>query len=356
MNFLGKLHILRKTAPPLNIGRSSIDSKDIRMGSMLAVEGDKGAMLDTVMAALEDALRRTGEFDIKVIHGPNLPHSQDAAALTYKNFVDAVSEWHSHIPEIVSFLRGPNQENQHARSFYDHHEHFSRYKSDNCYSFSPRRSTNAAAGEESRVDQDNGNSSVASNATEMRHGMECCNSSVSHVSESSFSKQSNDASHFHEGSEHHYPITPTSAVSPTIPLLIVPQYLLHASDAWAAALPVTGEYGVPDHWQWTATLWRGVPGPDFVLYVKVDTADRVGGGSATNEPNDGSWVAHRGGDSAWNNSATSVTSTGKATVELKEDIGVLIVRQERDGLGQSAVRRIAFEVGEWARAAAVRFR
>jgi hypothetical protein len=352
MNFLGKLHILRKTAPPLETGRASLDSKTVRKGSILAVEGDKGAMLDTVMAALEDSLRKTGEFDVKVIHGPILPRTRDGAPVSYKSFVDAVSEWHNRILEIVNFLKGTEPDIRRESIIHNPHRQLPRRQSETGSILSPISAS--VGGNDARMVLDNTESGLANeSANDSNRRSDRRDSSISRISESSTSKHCNMSLYSTSSDDIPHYIPPTT---PAIPLLIIPQYLLHASDSWAAALPVTGEYGVPDHWQWTATLWRGVPGPDFVLYVKVDTTEQHASGNSANAQSDGQWTGQRPSDGAWINSAVSVTGTAKATVELREDLGVLIVRQERGGLGQSAVRRVAFEVGEWVRAAAGRVR
>ncbi|OJD35942.1 hmg box protein [Diplodia corticola] len=52
------------------------------------------------------------------------------------------------------------------------------------------------------------------------------------------------------------------------PVLIMPTYSLRATDAWASRLHVGDNYARSDHWQWSATLWRGIVGPDITVYVR----------------------------------------------------------------------------------------
>jgi hypothetical protein len=317
MNFLGKIRILRKTAPPLK-SRTSMPGYDNRRGSILAVEGDKGVMLDDVMVALEEALRRQGEFDIKVVHGPLLP---DAHA-SYKSFFDAVSDWHNKIPGIVDFLKGSDRDGRQGSLRSDQQI----LRQPRASAGSLNSSTRSAMDADSRMDIDNGDSvpeKLGLRRSERR------DSSISHISDTS---KHSDSSQFY-GSD--------DPSLPKIPLLIVPQYLLHTSDLWAAALPVTGEYGITDHWQWTATLWRGIPGPDFVLYVKNESEQ--GGNNMPTTQGDGSWPGHCASDT-WT----------KGPVELKENIGVLLVKQEKGSSVTGAMRRVAFELSEWARVVAGR--
>lgn len=95
---------------------------------------------------------------------------------------------------------------------------------------------------------------------------------------------------------------------------------------------------MPDHWQWVATLWRGIPGPDFVLYVRNEEAALAAGGQG-----EGQWGRQ---SEAW----------GQAPVEMKDDIGVMLVKQEKGVVAGTAIRRAAFEFGEWARLGAGRAR
>ena len=39
-------------------------------------------------------------------------------------------------------------------------------------------------------------------------------------------------------------------------------------------IPINDEYAPIDHWQWMATLWRGIIGPDVTVYTtRADTAE-----------------------------------------------------------------------------------
>lgn len=76
-----------------------------------------------------------------------------------------------------------------------------------------------------------------------------------------------------------------------------------------------------DHWQWMATLWRGIVGPDLVVYVKT---------------------------------ATEEESKAK-NVEHQEKYGAIVVRlAPNKGLDEASERRLAFEVIEWMRSGWIR--
>ena len=114
--------------------------------------------------------------------------------------------------------------------------------------------------------------------------------------------------------------------SPT-PVIILPTYQLHASDAYASRIPIQDVYSPMDHWQWMATLWRGTVGPDLTIYVKQAKEGREGG----------------------------------RPVEIDEEGRCMTVVREEDGnengngkFTESSLRRVGFEVGEWIRALGAR--
>ncbi|KAH7061550.1 hypothetical protein B0J12DRAFT_736665 [Macrophomina phaseolina] len=109
------------------------------------------------------------------------------------------------------------------------------------------------------------------------------------------------------------------------PVLIMPTYNLRAADAWASKIPITDNYSPADHWQWVATLWRGIVGPDITIYIKD--------------------VSHG-----------ELEMAGGKAVEVREDgqTKCLIVKRVRGkDIEESALRRLGFEVGELIRSVSV---
>ncbi|KAK3623870.1 slightly ste11-like protein [Elasticomyces elasticus] len=108
------------------------------------------------------------------------------------------------------------------------------------------------------------------------------------------------------------------------PVGIIADYSLRASNVFSCRIPIGPHdpYSPSDHWQWTATQWRGVVGPDLTIFVR----DAV------------------------------VGESGKATVEILEEGNLFVVKRtgtEGDKgleLEPSVLRRLGFEVGEWVRA------
>lgn len=107
-------------------------------------------------------------------------------------------------------------------------------------------------------------------------------------------------------------------VSKTIPIALLPHgFSLTTSDTHALRIPINDSYAPVDHWQWMATLWRGIIGPDLTIYVKrVDREemDRHGG------------------------------------VETRRDCAAIVVRvPNAERLEEKTARRLGFEVLEFVR-------
>ena len=115
------------------------------------------------------------------------------------------------------------------------------------------------------------------------------------------------------------------------PVTVIPNYSLYTSNLFACRIPIgpNDPYSPNDHWQWTATQWRGIIGPDLTIYVRDTPATE----SATQ----------------------SVEITAP---EGRPDVGLIIVRRAKadtDGeqgadIEASVLRRLGFEVSEWVRA------
>lgn len=100
-------------------------------------------------------------------------------------------------------------------------------------------------------------------------------------------------------------------------VILLPTFQLHASVAYASRIPIQDAYSPTDHWQWMATLWRGIVGPDLTLYVR-------------------SYDGKEG-------------PQGKM-VELDEQVRCLTVMKAQGArFADASLRRVGFEVSEWVR-------
>jgi HMG box factor len=112
---------------------------------------------------------------------------------------------------------------------------------------------------------------------------------------------------------------------------------LYASNRLASAIPIGGsdQYSPNDHWQWAATQWRGIIGPDLTIYLHDAALGKSGKPSMEIEFTDG-----------------------------KKGAALFVVKRTKDGelsadseakhtpmqLEPSALRRVGFEVSEWVKA------
>jgi hypothetical protein len=110
-----------------------------------------------------------------------------------------------------------------------------------------------------------------------------------------------------------------SSITSTPVALVKGGFSLTVSDKFSCCTSHgVSNYSPVDHWQWMATLWRGIVGPDLVVYVKPSNEEEIS--------------KHR-------------------NVEiLLEKLGLIVVRIDASkGLDEATERRLAFEVIEWMR-------
>ncbi|KAL8704784.1 MAG: hypothetical protein Q9225_008065 [Loekoesia sp. 1 TL-2023] len=120
----------------------------------------------------------------------------------------------------------------------------------------------------------------------------------------------------------------TGSVTRTLlPVALVPSYQLTQTDKSACRVPIDDNYAPTDHWQWMASMWRGIVGPDIT--IAVEAYDELGQKS--------------------NNGKKGGGAGGEVDVRL-EDSRAVIVRVEKGGkVLEGSLRRVGFEVGEWMR-------
>ncbi|KAM7217159.1 hypothetical protein V8F06_007450, partial [Rhypophila decipiens] len=137
------------------------------------------------------------------------------------------------------------------------------------------------------------------------------------------------------------PSSPARESPPTendlLPVALLPSgYCLTYSDRFACSTPISDNYAPVDHWQWMATMWRGLVAPDLTIYV-LDEASPFARDHLHGEDEYGAG----GYDSG-------------QTVEFKRTnlkMAVMVVRlnEASGGLLEKTERRLGFEVLEWVR-------
>jgi len=268
LRFEGKIKTLRRIAPPINSTPPPQPSGRPR-GLLIAIDGDAETPVGAVLKALQDLLKKAGEFEVLTIEGPRMPGA-DAGVVA---FFESAGNWHAFVPQLRELVFGPVEGVSSVR-------------------------------DNSHMDIDGDEQSEASRSVSANAKTTRSQSTVLGNKGTSESK---------------------------IPLVMIPRYLLSLSDAWTIALPCIDKYSAENHWQWAATLWRGVPGPDVTIYLKEE-----GGESQTATP-EGRVSTPSGG--------------GKGTVDIVEEFGLMVMKAGKEVDG-AALRRVAFEVGEWARSVA----
>lgn len=105
--------------------------------------------------------------------------------------------------------------------------------------------------------------------------------------------------------------------------LIQGGFSLSVSDKFAYSTSYSvSNYAPVDHWQWMATLWRGIIGTDLVVYVKPSTEEEM---------------------------------SKSKNVEVSEKQNAITVRLAPNrGLDEATERRLSFEVIEWMRSGWIR--
>jgi hypothetical protein len=112
-----------------------------------------------------------------------------------------------------------------------------------------------------------------------------------------------------------------------LPVAILPAYQLTLTDAAASRIPIADAYAPVDHWQWMATLWRGIVGPDITVVLRTAAAKgpAEGGQPSPKEVQQG------------------------VEIRLADARAILLTVDERGRVGDGGLRRVGFEVGEWVR-------
>jgi len=131
--------------------------------------------------------------------------------------------------------------------------------------------------------------------------------------------------------------TSTASLRGPKPVSIVANYSLHASNRFACAIPIGGQdpYSSNDHWQWAATQWRGIVGPDLTIYVRDAASNETGRPSMEIEAADEKSAM-----------ALFVVKRAREDEVMTEGEG----KETKMQLEPSVLRRVGFEVSEWVKA------
>lgn len=115
------------------------------------------------------------------------------------------------------------------------------------------------------------------------------------------------------------PKAPPEPKTRILPVALLPAgFSLSTSDTFALRIPINDSYAPVDHWQWMATLWRGIIGPDLTVYVSRAGREEL---------------SKYGG------------------VEIRQDCPCIVVRipEGSSKMDEKTARRLGFEVVEFVR-------
>ena len=326
--YINKIKVLAKISPPLPHGHghghagpsTSLSSQAVR-GAVIAVDGQDRESVQAMVKWLEEFLGREGEYMVRIFgegdeSGATADGTDDeggeircgSAGNPFVGYLEAITAWHRRSEEIVRFVTGvPGVAPRHL---------------------SGRTATTTTTTMTLRPwadGQRQGQGQVRPSSPAMSPKSMPADAATTPPPPSSSPSLSTSSTS---------PSLPekSSSSSPPVPIALIPRYQLSLSDSFASSIPINDAYAPVDHWQWMATLWRGVVGPDVTVYIKDKNGD-VDGHEDGGRLGGGTGVEVRLGDA-------------RAIVVRKNAANG---NAKGAGLGEGALRRVGFEVGEWVR-------
>lgn len=305
-----KIKVLSQVAPP------EPKKKDSPRGPLIAVEGDSADAAEELAAWLRDMLNSSDDLAGKLFNGPELSAngSKEEIMAQYHRLA---SEWLGRSKDILESIRMKVMEKLPADTAMP--------------DAVPSNSPQSARKIDENYDDTDEDSTKEDDVQKPKDG----DKDISQRSDSDAvenmdvdKKQRNAASSSVNGA---------ARTTSTKPVSIIANYSLQTSNVFACLIPLDKDdpYSPNDHWQWTATQWRGIVGPDLTIYVR----DAVGGQSGR-------------------------PPLEIETVDGRPDVGLFIVRRTKseaqegakdakygnEQVEASVLRRVGFEVSEWVRA------
>ncbi|GAB7352871.1 hypothetical protein MBLNU459_g3468t2 [Dothideomycetes sp. NU459] len=282
MPFLGKVNILGRIAPPLPQEQGAGDGP---RGRIIAIEGDDVAAAQMITEWLREFFSREDDIIVKVIDGPKMPDGRDEDEFQVQDLFKVIGEWHDKAKEVLALVRPGQVRKDSART-----------------ALVPEQEAEPAVTKDQSMTQEE--TSVSDDRAR--------------------GAKSDDAMDVDEAS-------PSVGPEPKV-IVLLRTYTLTATNAWASRIAIKDAYLPSDHWQWAATLWRGIPGPDVTVYVRDISSKH----------------------------AAAREEFGTGGVEIKKAERVMAVRRVKgsegkddrsgcEGVSPAALRRLGFEIGEWVR-------
>lgn len=309
INFRYKIKVLCQVAPPAS------RQPELPRGPLIAVEGDSTDAVRELTEWLRDTLGKD-DFAVKLMDGPNVGTSASKVEMMVQ-YHQLAAEWLGKSHQILQAITATTEKNDGDATMTD------------ATSASPSARPTTTRIIDENYDSSSDSASSKSDRSEINPiHQTTADPGQTKIQDKPHSiaspTRSRDIDKTPTGPSHPTATAPSNT-STSKPLLLIPNYSLHASNAFALRIPIgpSDPYSPHDHWQWTATQWRGIIGPDLTIYVRDAQAVME---SAPVE------VGH---------------------VDGRADVGVItVVRKVRGEGGEgdvepSVLRRLGFEVGEW---------
>lgn len=322
--YLNKIRLLAKISPCFRPANPNSPAPDVR-GAIVAVDGTDARTINQVTSWLVEELGRDGDYAVKVFQAPLKYQSGDmgearnslAGSSCFLEYLESVASWHRLSDELIKYITTVQLSGS------NHNPSSNPEKGQT----SPPRPLSTSTTTTTAI----GSPSPLPAGTVPRR------------------------------------TTTTPVAKKRIPVALVPGYMLTHSNLAAAQIPINDAYAPLDHWQWVASLWRGIVGPDLTVWIKdhhhhhhhhhhASSASLGAGMSTAMGTGAGTSIGIGVGmdDSVMNRSGG---------VEVREDARALIVGRREggdddnddndDGKGEMiearVLRRLAFEVGEFVR-------
>ncbi|KAK5662853.1 hypothetical protein OQA88_6264 [Cercophora sp. LCS_1] len=297
IQYISKLRVLERISPPLPTpGHGAWNEAPAPpRGPIIAIESSDPRLLRLIAPVIEQALLASGECDVRSWYpadenqnqNQNRPHGHEEdvqmrdhsqppppTANAFSACLQTIIEWHAKSADMIKFVTTP---------------HSSARGSDASASSSSHNTTITAS-------EASGSGSGGQHQHQQPGG-------------DSVKAQSSSSSPMSSGRR-----------MGKLPVALLPAgFSLTTADRFACIVPIMDAYAPLDHWQWMATLWRGIAGADLVVYVHAVSDEELG-----------------------TVQGVEVKATGLITVRVG-------VGEMEGGLKETTERRLGFEVVEWVR-------
>ena len=354
---INKIKLLSRISPPLPTPGPASPPQTTR-GALLAIDGNDEEAIATVLNYLRDYLGRDNDYKIKVFSKPAPIRCESIS-----EWMKLMREYHEQSREIRKYITGvPTDAGNNEASIPASQREISSNTSSPVSPKTIKSSTKQAK------------SSKKTNASPKEH---IATEGIEAEAEAEVDPEP-DSGPLSAALDPDNSLQPHKAATNTglafhdfplknpFPIALVPKYQLTLTDAAASTIPIADEYSPTDHWQWMATLWRGVIGPDVTVDVRVwhgsdfpaqgggnggRAVGQLGSPAGSGDGGSGSRASDVGGPTAASgNGGKGGNGMGPLVdVKLHEARAVLLRGEAGGRVNETALRRMGFEVGEWLR-------